>query len=182
MKVNISPNITAAADELKIFLEKMIHEKLRKMYLFGSSVRSDYESDSDVDILVLADLTETELEELNKSLDLIAAELSLKYNIVLSPILKNSAVFFRIRIYCPFTKTLFPKGLCFMDNTETSLANYRLSKSKSDLNAAEILLKNKLYSQSINRSYYAIFHAVRALLAFDKFDSKKHSGIIAYFN
>lgn len=37
-------------------------------------------------------------------------------------------------------------------------------------------------AQSVNRSYYAIFHAVRALLAFDKFDSKRHSAIIEYFN
>ncbi|MCH7723775.1 MAG: hypothetical protein IIA49_06765 [Bacteroidetes bacterium] len=26
-----------------------------------------------------------------------------------------------------------------------------------------------------------MFHSVRALLAFDKFDSKRHSGIISYF-
>lgn len=69
-----------------------------------------------------------------------------------------------------------------MDNTEESLSGYRLSKSISDLNAAKVLLENKLFSQSINRSYYSIFHAVRALLAYDRFDSKKHSGIISYFN
>lgn len=34
----------------------------------------------------------------------------------------------------------------------------------------------------MNRSYYAIFHAVRALLAFDLFDSKRHTSIIGYFN
>lgn len=32
-----------------------------------------------------------------------------------------------------------------------------------------------------NRSYYSIFHAMRAVLAFDGFDSKKHSGIISEF-
>ncbi len=69
-----------------------------------------------------------------------------------------------------------------MDNTVESLSKYRLSKSKADLIVAELLLNNKLFAQSINRSYYAIFHAVRALLAFDRFDSKKHSGIIAFFN
>ncbi len=69
-----------------------------------------------------------------------------------------------------------------MDDPERSLSNYRLSKSEDDLNASKLLLKNKLYSQSINRSYYSIFHSVRALLAFDRFDSKKHSGIISYFN
>ncbi|NLK90640.1 MAG: HEPN domain-containing protein, partial [Clostridiales bacterium] len=36
--------------------------------------------------------------------------------------------------------------------------------------------------QSINRSYYAAFHALRALLAYDCFDSKKHSSILGYFN
>lgn len=39
-----------------------------------------------------------------------------------------------------------------------------------------------IYSQSLNRSYYSIFHAVRAVLAFEHFDSKKHSSVIAYFN
>ena len=44
------------------------------------------------------------------------------------------------------------------------------------------MIENGMYSQSLNRSYYSIFHAVRAVLAFEQFDSKKHSGIIAYFN
>ena len=45
-----------------------------------------------------------------------------------------------------------------------------------------MLMKSKSYRQSINRSYYAIFHAVRAVNALDGFDSSKHSGVIAHFN
>ena len=62
------------------------------------------------------------------------------------------------------------------------LSNMRLLKAKKDLESAKLLLDNGLVTQSINRSYYSIFHSVRALLAYDRFDSKKHSGIIAYFN
>lgn len=62
------------------------------------------------------------------------------------------------------------------------LSKYRIEKAKNDLESAKINFENNLFSQSINRSYYAIFHAVRGLLAFDRFDSKKHAGIIAYFN
>jgi uncharacterized protein (UPF0332 family) len=62
------------------------------------------------------------------------------------------------------------------------LARYRLNKSKSDLTAAQILFEKGMYSQSLNRSYYSIFHATRALLSLDRFDSKKHSGIISFFN
>lgn len=38
------------------------------------------------------------------------------------------------------------------------------------------------FKSSVNRSYYAIFHALRAVTALDNFDASKHSGIIAYVN
>lgn len=62
------------------------------------------------------------------------------------------------------------------------LSRYRMEKAKADMTASEILLNEGLFDQSLNRSYYAIFHSVRSLLALDQFDSRKHSGIIAYFN
>ncbi|MBK8982030.1 MAG: HEPN domain-containing protein [Ignavibacteria bacterium] len=45
-----------------------------------------------------------------------------------------------------------------MENEIYVLAKYRLSKSKADLESAQLNFKNNLFSQSINRSYYAIFH------------------------
>ena len=69
-----------------------------------------------------------------------------------------------------------------MVNNKNELSKYRLEKALEDLKSAEVLFQNNLYKQSINRSYYSIFHATRAILALDMFDSKKHSGVIAYFN
>jgi len=37
------------------------------------------------------------------------------------------------------------------------------------------------FETAANRSYYCIFNAMRAVLALDRFDSKKHSGIISAF-
>lgn len=50
------------------------------------------------------------------------------------------------------------------------------------LTASEENLKLKQYRTSLNRSYYAVFHAMRAANTLDGFDSSKHSGVIAYFN
>ena len=61
------------------------------------------------------------------------------------------------------------------------LCRYRVDKAKDDLSVSKLNLKKRKFSQSINRSYYSMFHTVRALLALKKFDSKKHSGIISYF-
>lgn len=43
------------------------------------------------------------------------------------------------------------------------------------------MLESGGYRASANRSYYAVFHAMRAVLVFDEFDSKKHSGVISEF-
>ena len=69
-----------------------------------------------------------------------------------------------------------------MAGSLTELSAHRFGRAKEELQTAELLLKSGSYRQSINRSYYAIFHAVRAVNALDGFDSSKHSGVIAHFN
>ncbi len=64
-----------------------------------------------------------------------------------------------------------------MDN----LMKYRLDNAKEKLESAKVLLDAGKYRDSIGRSYYAIFTAVRAVLAYDKVDFSKHSGVISYF-
>ena len=44
------------------------------------------------------------------------------------------------------------------DKIET-LSRYRLEKAKEDLDAAIINFQHHKLAQSVNRSYYAIFHA-----------------------
>lgn len=68
------------------------------------------------------------------------------------------------------------------DEEHIALSKHRLRKAKDDLSASKLLFENNKLTQSINRSYYSIFHATRALLALEKFDSRKHTGVIAYFN
>ena len=44
-----------------------------------------------------------------------------------------------------------------------------------------MLLTGERYRSAANRAYYAIFHAMRAVLALDGVDMKLHSGIISEF-
>jgi len=61
------------------------------------------------------------------------------------------------------------------------LIRYRLDKAKEDYESAKLLFENKHYAQALNRSYYSIFHATRALLAIDDLDSPKINNIISDF-
>lgn len=49
------------------------------------------------------------------------------------------------------------------------------------LGDAKSLYEVGSYKSSNNRAYYSIFHAIRAVLAIENIDFKKHSGIIQYF-
>ena len=69
-----------------------------------------------------------------------------------------------------------------MDDMNRSMAVYRLEKAKTDLRSARSSLENGFYETSANRSYYAIFHAARAVLVADGQSFSKHSGVIAFFN
>ncbi|MGN0305030.1 MAG: HEPN domain-containing protein [Lachnospiraceae bacterium] len=61
------------------------------------------------------------------------------------------------------------------------LIKYRLSTAQEKLTSAKLLLDAGLYKDSIGRSYYAIFSAIRAILAIRQVDFTKHAGVIAYF-
>ena len=61
------------------------------------------------------------------------------------------------------------------------LVQYRIDVAKEKLKSANILLDAGQYKDSIGRSYYALFSAVRAVLAKDQVDFSKHAGVIAYF-
>lgn len=64
-----------------------------------------------------------------------------------------------------------------MDN----LISYRLASANEKLRSAKLLLDAGQYKDSVGRSYYAIFSAIRAVLATRQIDFSKHAGVIAYF-
>ena len=68
-----------------------------------------------------------------------------------------------------------------MAGSVRDLAGYRLERARENLHAAIVLYDAGDYKASLNRSYYSIFHAIRAVNALDSFDSKKHSGVISHF-
>ena len=68
-----------------------------------------------------------------------------------------------------------------MEGSVNELAEYRLTRAKEMLSASKGNLEIGQYKTSLNRSYYAVFHAMRSANALNGFDSSKHSGVIAFF-
>lgn len=68
-----------------------------------------------------------------------------------------------------------------LSEEKIALSKIRLDNAKERIAFADEILAIGDYKTVANRSYYAVFSAMRAVLALDGIDSKKHSGIIAEF-
>lgn len=68
------------------------------------------------------------------------------------------------------------------DECAVELSKYRLEIAESTYHMAELCFENQGYRDAVNRSYYATFYALRAVLALEGVDFKRHKDVVAYFN
>ena len=69
-----------------------------------------------------------------------------------------------------------------MDERRRDLCQYRIEQARESLRASKIMLDNKMVKDSINRSYYSAFYAMKAVLALEEKDFKRHKDVVEYFN
>lgn len=61
------------------------------------------------------------------------------------------------------------------------LSKARFDRARDCLHTAKVNREISDYRAAANRSYYAIFHSMRAVLALEEVDMSKHSGVMAEF-
>lgn len=106
------PNsINMVLNEFKVKVKEILGDRVKKIILYGSYARGDYNNNSDVDIMILTDLNFEEIEKYRDDISDIAFEIELKTGIMLSPIIKNAEEY-SIRIkYIPFYKNVNKEGV-----------------------------------------------------------------------
>lgn len=62
------------------------------------------------------------------------------------------------------------------------LTKYRLEKARNTLSDAKKYFEGGTLNSTVNRTYYAMFYAVSALLIVKRLFSSKHTGVRALFN
>ena len=69
-----------------------------------------------------------------------------------------------------------------MQDKAKDLSVYRINSALETLDAAKVCIESKHYKDAINRSYYATFYAIKAVLAMEGIDFRRHKDVVAYFN
>ena len=92
-------------------VKKIYGEHLKQVILYGSYARGDYTKDSDVDIMLLVDLDETELDTFSDALSELGFDYNVEHDIWMMPIVKNKKSFLRWSEAYPFYKNVKKEGI-----------------------------------------------------------------------
>ena len=87
----IPESITKIINEFIQGVNKILGDRVKKIILYGSYARGDFNESSDIDIMILTDLTDDKLEEYKTKISDYAWEIEYNNNfeIDLSPLIKN---------------------------------------------------------------------------------------------
>ena len=87
----IPNDINKVIEEFVIEINKILGNRARKIILYGSYARGDFNKNSDIDIMVLTDLEDHEISKCREKVSGIAYDVEANngFIAVLSPIIKN---------------------------------------------------------------------------------------------
>lgn len=92
-------------------IKKIYGIHLRKIILYGSYARGDFGPESDVDIMILLDLSDLELKRFSQQLSYMTYDFNLDNDIDIKPIAKSEAHFNKWIANYPFYSNINNEGV-----------------------------------------------------------------------
>ena len=107
-------------DAIKEFVNKvnnLLGDRVKRIVLYGSYARGDFNKSSDIDIMILTDLTDAEIIEYRENISDIAYDIEWENNfdIYFSPLLKNLDKFNYWLEALPFYMNVQKEGVILSD-------------------------------------------------------------------
>ncbi|MCL2363213.1 MAG: nucleotidyltransferase domain-containing protein [Defluviitaleaceae bacterium] len=108
---NFSPSLISVTEVLRRNTQSLMGDKLRKIILYGSYARGDFREFSDLDIMVLADVSEAEKKEYQHRMYDMTSDLGLEHDIIVSMILNDENLFMSRLPISPFYRNVLSEGV-----------------------------------------------------------------------
>lgn len=84
------PNkINKIIDKFIIEISNVLKNRLKKVILYGSYARGNFNKNSDIDIMILTDMNDDEIKKYRNIIREIACNIELENDIIISPLLRN---------------------------------------------------------------------------------------------
>lgn len=92
-------------------VKKILGERLKKIVLYGSYARGDFNKNSDIDLMILTDLNDKEISIYSNKIWELCADIEIDKGIVISPIVRNIENFESWQDVKPFYINIVNEGV-----------------------------------------------------------------------
>lgn len=92
-------------------IKKIYGSHLQKVILYGSYARGDFRQDSDIDIMILLDISDLELKAYGQELSYMTYDFNLDNDLEIKPIAKSEAHFRKWVENYPFYANIHKEGV-----------------------------------------------------------------------
>jgi len=96
-------------------IQKIYGLHLRQIILYGSYARGDFKPDSDVDIMILLDISDLELKQYSQQLSYMTYDFNLDNDVDIKPIAKSESHFKKWTVNYPFYANIQSEGVILYD-------------------------------------------------------------------
>lgn len=98
-------------EQYVIKIQNIYGTHLRQIILFGSYARGDYRTDSDIDIMILLDMSDLESKKYSQQLYYMTYDFNLDNDIDIKPIVKSEDFFKKWVVNYPFYTSIQKEGV-----------------------------------------------------------------------
>ena len=96
-----------------VFSREVFGDKFQNVILYGSYARGDYDGESDIDLMIMVDMSREELAEYRKVINNFCTDLDLHYNVLLSSKLQSQSFFNEWKATLPFYQNVIKEGVVY---------------------------------------------------------------------
>lgn len=105
--------LDAILNQITEYSKTLFGEKFQNLILYGSYARGDFDAESDIDIMIMVDMTKEELSKYRTLLNNFCADLDLENNVLLSPKLQSLSFFNEWKQVLPFYQNVVKEGVLY---------------------------------------------------------------------
>ncbi len=104
-------NLNKILEKVVLKSKDIFGSALDSVILFGSYAGNDYSEESDIDILILADVSSEKLSNYREAIDGLCGELLFEYGIVVTVIEKDTETYNKYSSISPLYKSIEKEGI-----------------------------------------------------------------------
>lgn len=98
-------------DQYVIEIQNLYGIYLRQIILYGSYARGDFRADSDIDIMILLDMSDLESKKYGQQLSYMTYDFNLNHDIDIKPVAKSEEFFKKWAVNYPFYASIQKEGI-----------------------------------------------------------------------